>query len=275
MRRCSGRPGVDLGQHACARRGRGRPGPPRRPPPAGAGCIVGDQRREVVERARRLRSGCGAGHGQCRSAPAQELAQFQPQAPAARSRARQPRQHQRPSSRRAGSVRAAGRSSRCLRRPGQPRRPARHWPAARAREGRPARRRPVQPALRRPMSSHAGIDSAATPIDSASPAWPSQGTKTRFISLREHQHDHGDAHRRADVLPRVEARRQDLHADQPEQADAVAHQRRTVMLDVACARRRRSGTARPPAACGNTSSATAQGSASISTRRRPQSSRPE
>jgi hypothetical protein len=50
--------------------------------------------------------------------------------------------------------------------------------------------------------------------------------------LRRGQHDDGDAHRRADVLPRIEARRQYLDTHQAHQADAVAHQRARGLLHV-------------------------------------------
>ncbi len=60
-----------------------------------------------------------------------------------------------------------------------------------------------------------------------------EGNEERVHGLREHEHRDGDLHRRAHVLAGVEAGREDLHADQAQQADAVAHQRVDRLLHIA------------------------------------------
>ena len=151
-----------------------------------------------------------------------------------RSTARRPRRGRRRASRSAATRGRRGRAQSMPRRGhGQQ---AAHQPAWRSttceREAAPARRRAGtsrRGAGRR--SSQTALTSAPRPTESASPAWPNSGTKTRFIACVSDEHDDGDRHRRAHVLARIEAGGEDLDADQAEQADAVAAQRERRLVD--------------------------------------------
>jgi hypothetical protein len=100
------------------------------------------------------------------------------------------------------------------------------------------------------------------------------GHEHQVHRLRGHQHADGDLHRRADVLARVEGRRQHLDGHQAEQAHPIAAQRHHGVGDVpgvegpVVVEHRHQGLR-------DDEQASAQGKASSSTRRSPQSSMPE
>ena len=71
----------------------------------------------------------------------------------------------------------------------------------------------------------------------ARPGVPQGPDEREVHHLRDGERHDGDLHRRADVLPRIEARRQHLHEDQPDQAHAVGDQRLARHLHVVRAER--------------------------------------
>jgi hypothetical protein len=141
------------------------------------------------------------------------------------------------------------------------------------REAGPARLRPVGAAAQQAAQQEDGVAEAPRPIDRPAPA-AQPGHEGQVHQLRGHQHADGDAHRRAHVLLRIEARRQHLDGDDAQQPDTVAPQRRGRLRHVVRReravveqhrdQRRRKDQQRHRA-----------GQASSSTRRSPQSSRPE